>query len=255
MCVISIEFELNEFVDHYVCVLFKYSGLVSAVIGRVKGATEAFVAELRRRQVPECVVSADLRPDDADGAEKLFVIMCALARMCRFDRTGDTYLITAIRAMLPSSVVASLEIGETPYAASKHGMKDSNERIGALYKCSPVEVLADLKDTPFSMSRLSMMMALAAEYLPLLESKPPLFINTDIGPAHAEKHAIFVCTNFDCGDMGDTVVVISPHGAESFTCVSTAVLAWAQSDPRAHELYRAVTDPDSLDPASVFRRV
>ena len=174
--------------------------------------------------------------------------------MARFDQTGDMFLELAIRAMLPASCVATLESHETPYAASKHSLSESNEKIGALYKVAPGDVLRKHKDDCFSITRLALMMTLAAEYLNEVK-KPPLYINSDIGPAKNESPAIFVCTNYDCG-VGDTVVVVAPdRAAQSFTCVTSAVLAWAAADRRATELYNAVAAPESLDAGSVFKRL
>lgn len=174
--------------------------------------------------------------------------------MARFDQTGDTFLELAIRAMLPASSVSTLELHETPYAISKKALRDSNEKIGALYKKPPVEVLYEQKKDPVSIVRLALMMTLAAEFLNDLK-KPPLYINSDIGPAKTQRPAIFVCTNFDCG-VGDTVVVVGPdHGAQSFNCVSSAVICWASLDKRAQDLFKAVVEPELLDAGSVFKRL
>lgn len=224
-----------------------------ATADNIPGAAQAFIAELRRRAVPSLVVTAPLEPDQPEIETRLHSLMVSLATMCRFDRTGDIFLVTAIRAMLPSSAVAALEIGETPYEISKSALDDSNAKIGALFKRSPTEVLESLSGAQFSTTKLCLMMAIAAEYLPLLGGEPPLYINTDIGPAAHCAHAIFVCDNFDCG-AGDTIVVVGTGGPKSFTCVSTALAFWAESDPRAVDLHIAITRPESLDPASVFRR-
>ena len=165
-----------------------------------------------------------------------------------------TFLLLAIRAMLPANAVATLEIEETPYAISKTAIRDSNEAIGALFKVAPAQVLANNLKNPMCATRLSLMMAIATEYLPKLEA-PPLYINSDIGPARDQTPAIFVCANFDCG-MGDTIVVVAPgQEPKSFTCATSAVIAWAQSDPRATDLFTAATQPHLLDPGSVFRRI
>jgi hypothetical protein len=227
---------------------------VCATADRVPSATPALLAEFRRRAVPAYVGTAPLAPDNPDLAARLYDLMVTLATMCRFDRTGDIFLVTAIRAMLPSSAVASLEVGETPYAISKHALEDSNTRIGSLFRRSPVEVLESLAASVFSTTKLCLMMAVAAEYLPRLAGAPPLYVNGDIGPAGGASNAIFVCDNFDCG-AGDTIVVACPGNPQSFTCVSTALAFWAQTDPRAADLHLALTAPETLDPASVFRRI
>ena len=174
--------------------------------------------------------------------------------MSRFDQTGDTFLLLAIRAMLPAQSVATLEEGETPYLISKTSLRDSNERIGALYKVAPADVLRAHQHDSLSYVRLALMMTVAAEYLPLIK-KPPLYINSDIGPAKDESPAIFMCNNYDCG-AGDTIVLVAP-GCEPmrFNCVSSAVLTWASFDRRASDLYYAVVDPGRLDPSSVFARI
>lgn len=174
--------------------------------------------------------------------------------MSRFDQTGDTFLLLAIRAMLPAQSVATLEKGETPYLLSKTSLRDSNARVGALYKQPPADVLRAHLHDPMSSTRLALMMTVAAEYLPRVKI-PPLYINSDIGPSKDESPAIFMCTNYDCG-AGDTVVLVAPGSPPlRFNCVSSAVLTWASMDARASDLYYAVADPGRLDPSSVFARI
>ena len=174
--------------------------------------------------------------------------------MSRFDQTGDTFLLLAIRGMLPAQSVTTLEVGETPYLISKTSLRDSNERIGALYKQPPADVLRAHLHDPMSSARLALMMTIAAEYLPRIKV-PPLYINSDIGPSKDVSPAIFMCNNYDCG-AGDTVVLVAPgtHPLR-FNCVSSAVLTWASMDKRASDLYYAVVDPGRLDPSSVFARI
>lgn len=254
----------------------EYECLVAAVIEKVPGASGAFIAEQRKRQIPECVKTATLHEKSA-FVDALYDLMLELAGnvffscktpLCplhfltktfvlgvsRFDQTGDTFLVLAIRAMMPAQAVSTLEDLETPYAISKTAIVDSNETIGALFRKPPAAVLKEHADDVMSATKLCLMMTIATEYLTHLKT-PPLYINSDIGPANETSPAIFLCSDFNCG-VNDTVVVVAPDcDAMSFNCVASAMLMWASLDPRAKDLYTAVTQPEMLDPNSVFRRI
>jgi hypothetical protein len=232
----------------------EYAGLAAAVVLRSDGAASAFVAEARRQSaITRIAIITDGPEPDIAAIADLDILMQRLARMCRFDRTGDAFLLSAARAMLPSAAVSSLAASDTPYAISRTRLPDSNSKIGGLFREPPAELLERHASDSISPIRLSLMMALAAEYIPALGRVPPLFINSDIGPAHTLP-AIYLCTHFDCG-AGDAIIVATGTNRIAYRCVTSAVLAWAAIDPSAHELYAAIVNPAALDPTSVFARL
>ena len=234
----------------------EFSGLVSAVVAGLEGAAGAFVAEARRR-VAIGRLAGIIAVGETASCERIGVmeeLMKRLAKMCRFDRTGDAFLLLTARALLPVASVCTLEDGETPYAISRTDLAGSNDRIGGLFREPPGDLLDRHQRDLMSPVRLSLMMALAAEYLPKIGCAPPLFINSDIGPANTGMPEVYMCIGFDCGE-GDTIVVAAGGSKVSYTCATSAVLAWVAADPRCAELHAAVTDPSALEPTSVFSRL
>jgi hypothetical protein len=228
----------------------EFVNLIAAARERT-GAPGALIAELRRRAAPSFIRTAMLAPcEDLAGA--LDKLMLKLAAMCRFDRTGDQFLLIAVRGLLPASVVSLLAIDETPYASCKLGLPDANEVVGCLFRTAPMDLLMLHINDPISATRLGLMMAIATEYLPQLKAHIPFYMNSDIGPA-TERPALFMCSNFDCG-AGDTITLACDAPA-TYTCASSAVVAWARTDPRAYELWLAISNPGALDPTGVFARM
>jgi hypothetical protein len=225
--------------------------LVAAAAEALAGSVGAFVAEQRRAAVVSVLSSVEVAPS-SPWVARLDSIITNLAQQCQFDRTGDFFLITSTRSMLPAAAVGSLAVDDTPYAVSFEALEDSNQRIGELFRQTPAHVLEQHAANPLSSVRLCLMMTVACEYLPLVPS-PPIFFNGDIGTA-LERPAVFACDNFDCG-FGDIIVVAADDGLQAFHCVSSAVMHWLHHDPRAHELLLAVVQPEALNPASVFARV
>jgi hypothetical protein len=227
-------------------------GLVAAAGLGLPGSVGAFVAEMRRDSCREMLAGAPVAPRSL-YVGRLDSIVAELARRCQFDRTGDYFILTAARSMMPAAAVAGLESDETPYAASFAALPDSNRRIGELFRQPPAAVLEQHAGNALSSVRLALMVAVACEYLPEIPA-PPLYFNSDMGPAAHERPALFGCDNFDCG-IGDTVVLMTATETAAFHCVSSAVMGWLHADPRAQELLLAVVSPEQLNPASVFARL
>lgn len=213
------------------------------------------LVQMALRKMRQCYSMKTLSsPSDEENA-RLVTIINRCSKHCPFDKHGDDYMHTQIRMLLNPWEESALGLDKPFEAMDRTYDKATSIRlIRPMFEKMPSEHADGIDWSRAGKFDLTIACGILSEHID--DAHPRVFINGGI-LTQPECDATMFCLN-GFGDYADCIGVFHDscmNVSSKRWPITSVMLYWAQHNPKARDLYLAITKPSTLPPTSQFKKM